>query len=78
MGDVNPFDFKVAELNPVPRLDRVKVSLRGKGEVDVNKIAATFGGGGHANAAGCTVSGSLDAVTRRVLDAVGAALAAPR
>ena len=58
--------------------DRVKVSLRGKGEVDVNKIAATFGGGGHANAAGCTVSGSLDAVTRRVLDAVGAALAARR
>jgi phosphoesterase RecJ-like protein len=57
---------------------RVKVSLRAKGEVDVNKIAATFGGGGHANAAGCTISGPLDAVTRRVLDAVGAALAAPR
>jgi phosphoesterase RecJ-like protein len=57
---------------------RVKVSLRAKGEVDVNKIAATFGGGGHANAAGCTISGPLDAVTRRVLDAVSAALAAPR
>jgi phosphoesterase RecJ-like protein len=57
---------------------RVKVSLRGKGEVDVNRIAATFGGGGHANAAGCTISGPLDTVTRRVLDAVSAALAAPR
>jgi bifunctional oligoribonuclease and PAP phosphatase NrnA len=57
---------------------RVKVSLRAKGEVDVNKIAATFGGGGHANAAGCTLSGPLDGVTRRILDAVGAALAAPR
>ena len=57
---------------------RVKVSLRAKGEVDVNKIAATFGGGGHANAAGCTVSGPLDAVTSRVLDAVSAALAARR
>ena len=57
---------------------RVKVSLRGKGEVDVNKIAAAFGGGGHANAAGCTVSGTLEAVTRRILDAVSAALAAPR
>jgi len=57
---------------------RVKVSLRGKGEVDVNKIAAAFGGGGHANAAGCTVSGTLEVVTRRILDAVSAALAAPR
>jgi phosphoesterase RecJ-like protein len=57
---------------------RVKVSLRGKGDVDVNRIAAAFGGGGHANAAGCTIAGPLDAVTRRVLDAVGAALAASR
>ena len=32
----------------------VKVSLRGKGDVDVQQIAAQFGGGGHANAAGCT------------------------
>jgi len=57
---------------------RVKVSLRGKGDVDVNTIAATFGGGGHANAAGCTITGPLDAVTSRVLDAVSAALAARR
>jgi len=57
---------------------RVKVSLRAKGEVDVNKVAAAFGGGGHANAAGCTVGGPLDAVTRQILDAVRAALAAPR
>jgi phosphoesterase RecJ-like protein len=57
---------------------RVKVSLRAKGEVDVNRIAAAFGGGGHVNAAGFTLTGALDAVTRRVLDAVGAAVAAPR
>jgi phosphoesterase RecJ-like protein len=57
---------------------RVKVSLRAKGEVDVNRIAGAFGGGGHANAAGCTLTGPLDAATRRILDAVGAALAAPR
>src|SRR5262249_57526607 len=40
---------------------RGKGSLRAKGEVDVNKIAAVFGGGGHAKAAGCTVSGPLGA-----------------
>ena len=46
---------------PAPRAARtVKVSLRGKGDVDVNRIAAQFGGGGHRNAAGCTVPGSLD------------------
>jgi phosphoesterase RecJ-like protein len=57
---------------------RVKVSLRAKGEVDVNHIASRFGGGGHANAAGCTLAGPLETATRQVLDAVGAALAAPR
>jgi phosphoesterase RecJ-like protein len=50
--------------------DQVKVSLRGKGDVDVSRIAARFGGGGHPNAAGCTVPGELPAVTQEVLDAV--------
>jgi bifunctional oligoribonuclease and PAP phosphatase NrnA len=58
----------------------VKVSLRGKGEVDVSRIAARFGGGGHPNAAGCTVPGPLDQATQSVLTAVRAALGdgAPR
>lgn len=51
----------------------VKVSLRAKGEVDVGKIAAAFGGGGHANAAGCTVPGSLDEVRQALLRAVAEA-----
>jgi phosphoesterase RecJ-like protein len=55
-----------------PLGDRVKVSLRGKGDVDVSRIAARFGGGGHPNAAGCTVPGDLASVTRAVLDAVRA------
>jgi bifunctional oligoribonuclease and PAP phosphatase NrnA len=52
----------------------VKVSLRGKGDVDVNRIAARFGGGGHPNAAGCTVPGALATVTRDVLAAVHEAM----
>jgi len=52
----------------------VKVSLRGKGDVDVQKIAAKFGGGGHPNAAGFTVPGALEPVTRDVLAAVRAAV----
>ena len=55
----------------------VKVSLRAKGEVAVNRIAGRFGGGGHENAAGCTVPGSLDDVTRRMLAAIREALPAP-
>jgi phosphoesterase RecJ-like protein len=52
------------------RAGQVKVSLRGKGDVDVQRIAARFGGGGHPNAAGFSVAGALEAVTRDVLAAV--------
>jgi phosphoesterase RecJ-like protein len=53
---------------------RVKVSLRGKGDADVNQIAARFGGGGHRNAAGCSVAGSLEGVAKDVLSAAAQAL----
>src|SRR5262245_23598008 len=53
---------------------RVKVSLRGKGEVDVSAIAAKFGGGGHPNAAGFTMAGPLAAATQSVLVAVRSAI----
>ena len=38
---------------------RVRVSLRSKGRVNVAAIAERLGGGGHENAAGCTVDGPL-------------------
>ncbi len=38
--------------------EEFKVSLRSKSIVDVGKIAAYYGGGGHARAAGCTLNGS--------------------
>ncbi len=37
-----------------------KVSLRSGKEVDVSRVAAAFGGGGHVRAAGCTFYGSKD------------------
>ena len=46
---------------------RVKVSLRAKDHIAVNGIARVFGGGGHAQAAGCLVEGELEEVERRVL-----------
>lgn len=40
-----------------------KVSLRSCSYVDVSKVAAFFGGGGHVRAAGCTINGTFhDAV----------------
>ena len=36
-----------------------KVSMRSNHLVDVSKVAAFFGGGGHVRAAGCTMSGSV-------------------
>ena len=39
-------------------IHQFKVSLRSNSIVDVSRIAAYFGGGGHVRAAGCTMSGS--------------------
>ena len=38
--------------------------------VDVGKLSATLGGGGHRKAAGATVNGALDQLQSRVLDMV--------
>jgi phosphoesterase RecJ-like protein len=43
-----------------------KVGFRSKGKVDVARLSAAFGGGGHHNAAGCNIDGDLDEVKRRV------------
>jgi len=47
-----------------------RASFRSKGDVDVNRVAADFGGGGHKNASGCTLSEPLDRVRPAVIDRV--------
>ena len=37
-----------------------RISMRSKGDVDINAIAKEFGGGGHKNASGCSARGTLD------------------
>ncbi len=44
----------------------IKGSLRSRGRIDVAAIAATFGGGGHHNAAGFTFEGTVDEAMARV------------
>ncbi len=43
---------------------KVRVSLRSRGKVNVAHLAQQFGGGGHENAAGCTLETSIEKAER--------------
>jgi len=51
-----------------------RVSFRSRGRVDVATIAAKFGGGGHHNAAGCSIEGDEGAVRARIAEEIERAL----
>jgi phosphoesterase RecJ-like protein len=57
---------------------RVEVGMRAVPGFDVARIALRFGGGGHALAAGFSISGPLEAAEERVLDALRVDLALQR
>jgi bifunctional oligoribonuclease and PAP phosphatase NrnA len=69
---------KVAVLFSEEAPGKIKASLRGKGDVPVNAIAHRFGGGGHENAAGCTLSGTLAEASAALLKVVRESLGAAR
>ena len=48
-----------------------RISFRSKGEIDVSSLAVRYGGGGHRNAAGCTVRGPLGPVVKKIVKAAG-------
>jgi phosphoesterase RecJ-like protein len=52
----------------------VRVSFRSRGDFDVCAVAAGFGGGGHRNAAGCTIPGNISDAEREVTAALEDAL----
>ena len=54
--------------------DRYRVSMRSKGEIDIGTVAKAFGGGGHKNAAGCTVTGGIDAVQTLLVEKIKEAI----
>ena len=48
--------------------NRYKVSLRSRGQTaDVERVARLRGGGGHRNAAGCEVQGTIDSVREEIV-----------
>lgn len=48
-----------------------RVSMRSKGAVNVREVAVAHGGGGHVNAAACSVTGSREAVTAAIIESIG-------
>jgi phosphoesterase RecJ-like protein len=54
---------------------RFRLSLRSKGKIDVAAIAGKLGGGGHENAAGCTLDGPLERALGEILAELRSAMA---
>lgn len=48
--------------------DLWRVSIRGKGNIDVREIAEYFGGGGHRDAAGCRIRGKKEEVLNKLVE----------
>ncbi len=53
-----------------------KISLRSKGRIDLSGLAQSLGGGGHKNAAGSTLQGTLEEIRRRVIEKIAKAIEA--
>jgi bifunctional oligoribonuclease and PAP phosphatase NrnA len=50
--------------------DEYRVSMRSKGDIDIGAVAKDFDGGGHKNAAGCTVTGGIDALQKLFIEKI--------
>jgi phosphoesterase RecJ-like protein len=73
-GFVN-YPLTVGEVEAVALLKETapgiyRTSLRSKGDINVARIAERFGGGGHRNAAGCTLRGDWDEAERTVVQMI--------
>jgi phosphoesterase RecJ-like protein len=70
-GFVN-YPLTVGEVEAVAMLKECepgvyRTSLRSKGDVNVAKVAEKFGGGGHRNAAGCTLRGTWEEAEEKII-----------
>jgi phosphoesterase RecJ-like protein len=54
--------------------EEYRLSLRSKGDVDVGSVAKTFNGGGHKNAAGCTVTGPIESLRKQFVQLIDEAI----
>jgi phosphoesterase RecJ-like protein len=54
--------------------EQYRVSMRSKGAIDIGAVAKEFGGGGHKNAAGCTVNGAIDMLQKVFVEKIESAI----
>ena len=54
--------------------DEYRVSLRSKGDLDIGVIAKEYGGGGHKNAAGATVTGPIEELQKALVEKIERAI----
>ena len=47
-----------------------KLSVRTSGGLDANKVCGLLGGGGHAAASGCVITGSIETAKKSILEAI--------
>jgi phosphoesterase RecJ-like protein len=47
-----------------------KASLRSKKNIDVEKVARQFEGGGHMNASACRIAGDIKSVKEQLIGAI--------
>lgn len=64
----------VVLLKEISGSKQVRVNLRSQGKVDVNKIASSFGGGGHKAASGMTLTGSIGKIEKEVINKISSFL----
>jgi bifunctional oligoribonuclease and PAP phosphatase NrnA len=50
--------------------DEWRISMRSKGDIDINAVAKVFGGGGHKNASGCSARGGFDDLKRQFCELI--------
>jgi phosphoesterase RecJ-like protein len=70
IGDVEAVAFFREQSSSIYR-----ISLRSKNRVNVARVAESFGGGGHANAAGFTIKADFDSLSREVIEKLKEAVA---
>ena len=51
-----------------------RVSMRSKGDIDIGTVAVQHGGGGHKNAAGCSVDGPIDILRKQFVEEIEQAI----
>jgi phosphoesterase RecJ-like protein len=67
LSSIDPMDVVVLFVEQKNNI--VKISWRAKAGLDISKLAASFGGGGHPAASGAEISGTLEEVQNLVLQA---------